>query len=150
MRALASPTVPAVLVRAPRNGALIAIAARDRLLALALPLVVLLGLLLSRALLAHIVLNKVFKRCSNLLDIIIEVFVERQIGDLLPVVLNGPNAMANARCQLLSAELIVRHCVVYPLRVMCLLHKAIVKMIFYNVWRSQVIFIHLFPSRRRW
>ena len=68
MRALASPIVPALLVRAPQNGALIAIAARDRPLVFALSLALLLGLLLFLALLAQIVLNKVFKRGSNLLE----------------------------------------------------------------------------------
>ena len=44
---------------APRNGALIAIAAWDRLLVFAFALALILGLLLFLALLAHIVLNQV-------------------------------------------------------------------------------------------
>ena len=58
-RALASSSVPAVLEWAPRNGALIAIAAWDRLLVFAFALALILGLLLFLALLAHIVLNQV-------------------------------------------------------------------------------------------
>ena len=97
-RALASSSVPAVLEWTPRNGELIAIAALDRHLVFVSALALLLVLLLLLALLAHIFLDQVFKRGRNMPDIIVNMFVKRQIGGLLSGVLNGPNAMTNARC----------------------------------------------------